>query len=145
MPDQPSPRNSAHVLRDLHSYIAEPALNIDALSEHQIEVELKRRSISPKASFQAIHELLDDHIAASELAVARQNRLARLEAVKPSGSILAGVREKIHNLIQSLNPQVAGAYWSKFESASDEELQSLYDDLMELGGHPDNTDANGKA
>jgi hypothetical protein len=145
MPDQPPSRNSAHVLRDLHSYIAEPALNIDALSEQQIEAELKRRSISPQASFRAIHELLDDHLAASELAAARQNRLTRLEAVKPTGSILAGVREKIHNLIQSLSPQVAGVYWSKFESASDEELQTLYDDLMELGGHPDNTDANGEA
>jgi len=86
MPDQPPSRNSAHVLRDLHSYIAEPALNIDALSEQQIEAELKRRSISPQASFRAIHELLDDHLAASELAAARQNRLTRLEAVKPTGS-----------------------------------------------------------
>lgn len=145
MPDQPSPRNSAHVLRDLHSYIAEPALNIDALSEQEIEAELKRRFISPQASFQAIQGLLDDHLAVLELAAARQNRITRLEAVKPTGSILAGVREKIHNLIQSLNPQVAGAYWSKFESASDEELQSLYDDLIELGGHLDNTDANGNA
>jgi hypothetical protein len=50
MPEQPPSRNSAHVLRDLHSYIAEPALNIDALSEQQIEAELKRRSISPQSS-----------------------------------------------------------------------------------------------
>jgi hypothetical protein len=44
----------------LHSYVAEPALNIDALSEQQIEAELKRRSLSSQASFRAVHELLDD-------------------------------------------------------------------------------------
>lgn len=145
MPNHPPSRNSADVLRDLHSYIAEPSLNIDALSEQQIEAELKRRAISPEASFRAIHELLDDHLAAAELAAARQKRILRLEAVKPAVSALHGVREKIHKLIKTLSPQVAGAYWSKFESADDDELQSLYDDLVELGGHSDKTDTNGEA
>lgn len=134
MSDQPPSRNAADVLRDLHSYIAEPPINIDALSEQEIRAELKRRKIAPESSFRAIHELLDDHIAAAELAVAKQNRINRLATVKPTVSVLSGVREKIHKLIQSLNPQTASAYWSKFESAADEDLQSLYDDLQELSG-----------
>lgn len=145
MPNHPPSRNSADILRDLHSYIAEPSLNIDSLSEQQIEAELKRRAISPEASFRAIHELLDDHLAAAELAAARQKRILRLEAVKPSVSVLHGVREKIHKLIQSLDPQVAAAFWSKFESADDADIQSLYDDLIELSGNADETDANDKA
>lgn len=134
MPDQPPSRNAADVLRDLHNYLAEPPLNTDALSEQEVQAELKRRKIAPGASFRAIHELLEDHIAAAELAAAKQTRINRLATVRPTVSVLSGVREKIHKLIQSLSPQVAAAYWSKFESAGEEDLQSLYDDLMELSG-----------
>ena len=132
MNDQTRPRTAADVLRDLHSFIADAPLNIDSLSDEQIRSELKKRRIDSAPSFRAIHDLLDDHIASEELALARRNRMKKLEERSSPPSLVEGVRDKIQSLIKNLNPQLAGVYWSKYQTAEEEDLQSLYEDLEAL-------------
>ena len=142
MNDQTRPRTAADVLRDLHSFIADPPLNIDSLSDDQVRSELKTRHIDSTPSFRAIHDLLDDHIAGEELALARKNRMKKLEARRSSPSLVEGVRDKIQNLIKNLNPQLAGVYWSKYQTAEEEDLQSLYEDLEALTEQSTSPDGN---
>lgn len=142
MNDQTRPRTAADVLRDLHSFIADTPLDIDSLSDDQIRSELKRRRIDSTPSFRAIHDLLDDHIASEELALARKSRMKKLEARRSSLSLVEGVRDKIQSLIKNLNPQLAGVYWSKYQTSEEEDLQSLYEDLEALTEETNSPDGN---
>lgn len=136
MSNQYRSRNAADVLRDLHTYVAAPLLDVDALSDQQVRAELSRRGISPGPSFRAIHDLLEEKAAQAELAAAKQRRLGRLASIKPSRPSFGSIRGEVKALIQRLTPQTASVYWSKFESAEEEDLQSLYDDLQDLQDKP---------
>lgn len=132
MPDQYRSRDAADVLRDLHSYVTEPLLDTDSLSDEQVRIELSRRGIPSVPSFRAIHDLLDEKIAAAQLVTAKRRRMDQLAAINTARPVFGDLRDKLQNLIRSFSPQTASVYWSRFESADEEDLQSLYEDLIEL-------------
>lgn len=142
MSNPSQPRSAAAVLKDLSGFLADDPLDIDALSDAEVKAHLNKRGLNPLLSFQVMQDFLESEVAAVELVLAKEARLKRLEAIAKPTVFEEGLCEKIHKLINSLSPQVAGGYFSKFENATEEDLQSLYEDLKALaeGNRPDNGD-----
>jgi len=132
MSDNAPTRTASDVLRDLHEYLAPEEVDVDSMSPQAIRAELMRHGIDSVQSFAAMREWLGDEIAAVELDAARKARVDALQAIPTPKSFSGGLCEKIHKLLSGLEPKLASAYFSKFEKASEEDLQSLYDDLMAL-------------
>lgn len=126
-------RTAADILRDLHAYLAPSEQDVDSMSASDVAAYLKRSNIDPSKSFAAMQEWMDEKLGEIELGKARAQRLSALETATTRISFGDGLCEKIHKLISTLQPQVAAAYFSKFEQASEEDMQSLYEDLLALG------------
>jgi hypothetical protein len=127
-------RSAADILRDLHAYLAPSEQDVDSMSASDVAAYLKKSNIDPAKSFAAMQEWMDEKLGEIELVKARAQRLSALETATTRKSFGDGLCEKIHNLISTLRPQVAAAYFSKFEQASEEDMQSLYEDLLALDG-----------
>lgn len=125
-------RSAADIMRDLHTYLAPSEQDVDSMSAADVTAFLKKSNIDPSKSFAAMQEWMDEKVGAFELAKARAQRLTTLETATTRKSFGDGLCEKIHKLISTLRPQVAAAYFSKFEQASEEDMQSLYEDLLAL-------------
>jgi hypothetical protein len=136
MPDEKRDPNAADILRGLHEFIQKPEEDVAAKPLEEIRAELKRRGIKTAPLIARTKELLAKAKANVELAAARDERGRSLEQLKmlqgKLGNVSAELRERALSalsMLSSKNPTAAAAYFSKFEKASDADLQSLLDDL----------------
>jgi hypothetical protein len=143
---------ASDILRELHELLQEPELDIAALSLKDVQAELTRRGIDTKPLLTRAKQQLAKAHAEKELSEARNQReglLQRLNLIK--GKLVrtpAILREHILSTLGNLateNPTVAAAYFSKFEEASDDDLQSLMDDLNLLDESGDDKNSPGGA
>jgi hypothetical protein len=132
MPNESRPRTASDILRDLHNFIANPTPDVDDLSDEKVAKQLEKRCLDPAPSFEAIHDLLDEKLAEIELSEAKEKRERKLAERNHISTPIGELREKVRTLIESLSPQTAGVFFSKFESASNEDLASLYEDLSSM-------------
>ncbi|TLD71363.1 hypothetical protein FEM03_07480 [Phragmitibacter flavus] len=145
MVDNNSKRTASDVLRDLSEFFTGPLPDVEKLSAAEIDAFLRKRSIDSKKSFLAVQDLIDEEIASAELRVAKEERKARLREVEAVTPAREGIRQSIGSLLATLNPSVQTAYWSKFESLPDADLESLYEDIVLLKKRTEERDQSGNA
>lgn len=104
-------------------------------SDEEIASELQEAGIDMRPAFQRMHALLDQHRAREQLARAPELRVSMLEKIRSIvgpkvDDIRSGVREFIN---RSFSGPEQVAHFHKLEkSATDEDLQTLLDDLSRL-------------
>ena len=104
------------------------------LPRDEVHAALKRRGINPAAAFERVKEALKTREARAALERAREARpssLAKMRTVtRPAGRSL---RTTLQDIIGKLTGQQQAAYFHKLEkAATDDDLQSLLEDLHHL-------------
>lgn len=151
MPDEKQQPSASDMLRALHDLVQEPEEDVASKPIKEVQAELTRRGIDTAPIIARAKQQLAKARADSELASARAQRIRALERLKGIQARIerfpAAVREHALTVLTGLsaqNPNVAAAYFSKFEQASDVDLQSLLDDLSMLDESDDGkTNPNG--
>lgn len=129
-------KTGIELIKSLHELICgDETVNVDTLPIEEVSSHLKKNGINHEQVITDVRARLCKLTATARLDAARAQRLAL--ANKPNGStpVLSGLKGKITELLSSMqinNPQVAAAFFRKFESAPDDDLESLYRDLLEL-------------
>jgi hypothetical protein len=138
---------ASDILRELHELLQEPEQNVIAMPLKDVQAELIRRGIDTGPLLKRLKQQLAKAHANTELSMARSQREDALRRLKSLAGKLTGapsaLRERILSTLGNLsveNPTVAAAYFSKFEEASNADLQSLLDDLNLLDESDDNKD-----
>jgi hypothetical protein len=152
MPDDKKEPKASDILHALHELIQAPEEDLAAKPLEEVRAELKRRGILTAPLVGRIREQLAKARADVELTAARQERGRLLEQLKGLQSKLenapAELRDRavsVLGMLSSKNPAAAAAYFSKFENASDADLQSLLDDLNLLDESDHGEDSSGEA
>lgn len=117
-----------------------------ALPREEVQATLKRRGINTTTAFERVKEALKSREARAWLERARQARtssLAKRRAVsRPAGQSL---RATLQELIGQLTGQQQAAYFHKLEkAATDNDLQSLLEDLHHLDDFETDSDDGGE-
>ena len=122
---------AARFLDNLTSFLSDE----DRKAEDTTE-DLRTEGVDPQELLNHFHRILSEH-APTWKERAERERAAALQAVQPLREKASRTREKviseIRQIVESLKQQgteiVAGAYYRKFEEATDEDLESLLEDL----------------
>lgn len=139
MPDEKQQPSASDMLRALHELIQEPEEDVASKPIKEVQAELARRGIDASPLIASAKQQIAKARADAELASAHAQRARSLERLADLqakiGRFPAAVRERALAVLVGLSaeqPKVAAAYFSKFEEASDADLQSLLDDLSML-------------
>lgn len=139
MSDEKKQPNASDILRSLHESVQEPEQDVAAMPLKEVQAELARRGLDTAPLLAQIRERLAKARADAELGAARVERdqsLLKLRELRAKLSDFpAQIRERAMSVLAQLSassPNVAAAYFSKFENASHADLQSLLDDLSLL-------------
>lgn len=133
MTDSQKERTTDDVLQDLHEFLQGDPLDVDSLTDEEVNAELAKRGIDSDKGFSVISDMIDDAVAASELAAARQQRETKLAAQKQPPKSNSSLRDKLRQFLTFQDSGFASAFASKLETCEDEDLDSLIADLQELG------------
>jgi len=129
-------KTGIELIKSLHELVCGGAIdNIDTMSMEEVYSHLKKNNIDYERVITDVRARLNKMTAKAKLDEARAQRLAHAEKPNETMSSLPGLKDKIKELIGSMqlnNPQTAAAFFRKFESAPDSDLESLYRDLQEL-------------
>lgn len=107
----------------------------EPVSDAEIDAELRRCGIDMQPAFRQLHKMVESHRAKARLAAAREARGSIFEKVRDiiapkADDLRTGIRSLIDKAVQG---QEQLAYFHKLEkAASEEDLQSLLDDLEKL-------------
>jgi hypothetical protein len=129
-------KTGIELIKSLHELVCGDEIdNIDTMSMEDVYSHLKKNNIDYEQVITDVRARLNKMTAKAKLDEARAQRLAHAD--KPNGTMssLPGLKDKITELLGSMqlnNPQMAAAFFRKFESAPDSDLESLYRDLQEL-------------
>jgi hypothetical protein len=152
MPDEKQQPDASDILRSLHESVQAPEQDISAMPLKDVQAELSRRGLDTAPLLAQIKEHLAKTRAAIELSAARTQRDQCLQKLREVQIKLSGfstqVRQRVVSVLSDLsasNPTVAAAYFSKFENASEADLQSLLDDLSLLDEPHDGKNSTGNA
>lgn len=107
---------------------------IESLSREEVQQELRERRLDVSNAVKRVLQAVATHKARTELEMAKSQRLStlsRLSAiVAPS---IGNLRDRVQELIGSLQGEAQAAYFRKLESAATEEdLKALVDDVERL-------------
>jgi type II secretory pathway component GspD/PulD (secretin) len=136
--------DASDILQALHELTLEPEVNYRIKPLSELRSELTSAGISTVPLLKRVKEAIAQAKAEQELIAARERRQIALEKLKSLNQAVtdapAQLREKIRSLLENLSvgdPAAASAFFSKFEKATDADLQSLLDDLAFLDGNDD--------
>ena len=121
---------AARFLDNLTSFLSD-----DDRKAEEIAEDLRTEGLDPQELLTHFHKILSEH-APTWKERAKRERAAALQAVQPLREKASRTRDKIvseiRQIVESLRQQgteiVAGAYYRKFEEATDEDLESLLED-----------------
>jgi formate dehydrogenase maturation protein FdhE len=152
MSDETKQPNASDILRCLHESVQLPEQDVSAMPLKDIQAELARRGLDTAPLLSQIKQRLAKARAELEISAARTQREQTLQKMRTLqaklGEFSVQVRERamaVLNQLSASNPTAAAAYFSKFENASEADLQSLLDDLSLLDESHDDDDASGNA
>lgn len=128
-------KNPVEFLMSLHNFVSEDSEIVDALSKEEVAARLKKENIDTSQLIADVQKRIRKIKAQAELDEAEHERNLLLEKFKntePEKS--ASIRDKIKELIDnlSISGQELALYYRKFESATDKDLDGLYNDLKIL-------------
>lgn len=137
MPDEKAPKSVPKILEALYEFLEGPSEDVGSVPVERVLKDLKKDNIDPAPLVKLVRERLAVARAAEVLAKARVER-ARISALvgqRFSGDASSSLRERALRGLQGLSarkPEFAAAYWRKFESASEADLESILTDLALL-------------
>ncbi len=105
------------------------------LTDQEVDVEISRLGIDMKPAFSRLHKIIEAQRAKAEFASAKERRATIGERIRNVvAPRLDDLRNGVKNIIEKLKGDEAQlAYFHKLEgAASEEDLQSLLDDLEKL-------------
>jgi len=107
----------------------------ESVTNDEVDADLKRLGVDMKPAFQRLHKMIEIQKARAQFAVAKEKRASIGARVR---DIVAPKMDDLRNGVKSLIGKIKGdeaqlAYFHKLEgAASEEDLQSLLDDLEKL-------------
>jgi hypothetical protein len=139
MPDENNQPTASHILRALHEFVQEEEEDVATKPLSEVKAELAKRGITTSTLTARMKEEVAKARAHQELAAARTVRERSIANLKTFQAKLTSLPEKareqataVLSALSTKDPAMAAAYFSKFEEASDADLQSLLDDLSLL-------------
>ncbi|MRR05455.1 MAG: hypothetical protein EG828_00695 [Deltaproteobacteria bacterium] len=129
-------KSGIELIKSLHELVCGDEIdNVETMPMEEVYSNLKKHNIDHERVITNVRIRLNKISAKAKLDQARVQRLALAD--KPNGEIpsLVGLKDKITELISSMqlnNPKTAAAFFRKFESAPDSDLESLFRDLQAL-------------
>jgi hypothetical protein len=137
MPDNKTPTPATDAVKALAWFLYDP--EIENEPREQIQAELKNAGIDTKAVMKAASEMVSQAKSRQRLITARERRqrllmkVAELKAVATYGA--AQLRARVKEVLDAefAGKQEAAVLFRKFQEASDEDLQTLLDDILLLG------------
>jgi hypothetical protein len=107
---------------------------VESLSREEVQQELRERRLDVSNAVKRVLQAVATHQARTELEMAKSQRLSTLSrlsaVVAPS---IGNLRDRVQELIGSLQGEAQAAYFRKLESAATEEdLKALVDDVERL-------------
>ena len=144
MPNEKQQPKASDILRALHDFVREPEVDLAGKSLNEVQDELKRRGIDTAPLIAEVKQQFAKAKANVELAAARSKRECairnRLKALQSKiEEAPEALRKRLLALLSAEDPLVA---FSKFEEATDNDLQSLLNDLDLLDKPNDKDSAN---
>ena len=115
-------------------FFASVALCDDQLAEQELDSELARRGIDVRSALSRVQQALESRRAQAQLAAARAKRTGVMQTIKDiAAPIGQRLRHSLDEMVGKLSGNQQAAYFSKLSKAqSEDDLQSLYDDLCKL-------------
>jgi len=129
-------KTGIELIKSLHELVCGDEIDkVDTMPLEEVCLCLKKNGIDHKRVITDVRTRLGKLTVTARLDEARAQRLT--VADKPNGTTpaLPALRDKIKELLSSMernNPQMAAAFFRKFESAPASDLETLYRDLQEL-------------
>ena len=142
MPDDKQYHKASDILRALHDFVREPEEDVAKKPLKDVQSELKRRGIDTGPLIADLRQQLAKAKANAELVAARSKRESaigtRLKTIQSKiDAAPEALRKRWLKLLTAEEPAVA---FSKFEEATDADLQSLLNDL-DLLNKPNDKDS----
>ncbi|BEH09901.1 hypothetical protein GSUET_15130 [Geobacter sulfurreducens subsp. ethanolicus] len=129
-------KTGIELVKSLHELVCgDETDNIDTMPLEEVCLRLKKNGIDHERVIIDVRDRLAKLTATARLDAARAQRLALADKSKGTAPVLKGLKDKITELLSGMqlnNPQTAAAFFRKFESTPDDDLESLYRDLQEL-------------
>lgn len=129
-------KTGIELIKSLHELVCgDETDNVDTMPIEEVCLHLRKNGIDHERVITDVRARLGKLTATAKLDAARAQRLALANNSNGSTPVLSGLKGKITELLNSMqlnNPQMAAAFFRKFESAPDDDLESLYRDLQEL-------------
>ena len=137
MPEDNPRKSASKILEDLYEFLEGPAEDVASVPIERVLKDLKKDDVDPAPLVRLVRERLAATLAAEVLAKARveRARISSLAGQRFSGETSASLRDRALRGLQGLStrqPEFAAAYWRKFESASEADLESIVTDLALL-------------
>ena len=129
-------KSGTELIKSLHELVSGDDIDKAAtMPIEEVYSYLKKNSIAHDQVIADVQARLNKIKAKAQLDEARAKRstlLEKLNAVLPSHKDLKVSVKALIDKMMSEKPQLASAYFRKYESASENDLQSLYEDLLAL-------------
>lgn len=130
------PRSGTELVKSLHDLICGDDIDhVETMPVDEVYSYLKKNNIAHDQVIADVQERLNKMKAKALLDEAKAQRatlLERLNSVLPSPVDLKGSVKGLIDQMMTGNPQLASAYFRKYEAATENDLKSLYQDLMAL-------------
>ena len=135
MAKKKTPKNASEILKALHEFILGPEEDVTTIPREKIQADLKAEGLNPAPLVARVREKLNKMKAEEELTRARNQRkyLLDLRGKMPKSPL--ALKEQILEHLRSLlanRPEMASAYFRKFEEANEADMRSLLEDLAML-------------
>jgi uncharacterized phage infection (PIP) family protein YhgE len=144
MPDEKQHPKASDILRALHEFAREAEEDVAKKPRNDVQNELKRRGIDAAPLIANVKQQLAKAKANAELAAARAKRESAINArLKAIYSKIDEAPEALRRRWQKLLAEDPAVAFSKFEEATDADLQSLLNDL-DLLDKPNDKDSTGE-
>jgi len=118
----------------------------ETITDTEVGDELRQAGIDMHPAFRRLHEMIEQRKARQQYAQAREVRTLMMEKLRPVvgpkvDDVRAGLRELIDRVFSG--PEQVAHYHKLEKAATDEDLQSLLDDLTKLAELRRTEDDNG--
>lgn len=136
MADEKGRKSDSRILESLYEFLEGVPEDVGSLPIDRVLKDLKKAGIDTAPLLSLVRDRLAAARAVEILASAREER-ARIDELARGRSVTEGssLRERARSGLEALSskrPELAAAYWRKFDSASDADLESVLEDLALL-------------